>query len=143
MTSAFERGRLEDGGVHRSALVRLRQLILAVIPRVEEVIRRGVPAFRYRGRPLVSIGAARDQVSLFVMYGSVLKRHAAELEGYDTSNTVVRFGPDEELPIDLVTNLVRARTAEVDALLGEGMAGNVQHATTAPADRRLRRVAMQ
>jgi hypothetical protein len=39
----------------------------------------GVPAFQYRGSPLVSIGSARRHVSLYVMYGDVLKSHAADL----------------------------------------------------------------
>jgi uncharacterized protein YdhG (YjbR/CyaY superfamily) len=48
------------------------------------------------------------------MYGAVLKAHAAELEAYDTSNTVVRFDPNRPIPFDLVTRLVRARAAEID-----------------------------
>jgi len=41
----------------REALEQLRQTINSVVPGVEEVIRTGVPAFRYTGKPLVSIGA--------------------------------------------------------------------------------------
>jgi uncharacterized protein YdhG (YjbR/CyaY superfamily) len=85
-----------------------------VVPGAEEVIRSGVPAFRYRGEPLVSIGAARRHVSLFVMYGTALESHAAELEAYATSNTVVRFDPSLPIPVGLVTKLVRARAAEID-----------------------------
>jgi uncharacterized protein YdhG (YjbR/CyaY superfamily) len=48
----------------REALERLRQAIRSVVPGVEEVIRNGVPAFRYRGKPLVSIGAAKRHISL-------------------------------------------------------------------------------
>jgi uncharacterized protein YdhG (YjbR/CyaY superfamily) len=86
-----------------------------VVPDADEVIRRGVPAFRYRGKPLVGMGAARRHVALYVMYGTVLKTHAAELEAYDTSNTVVRFDPHRPIPRDLVTKLVRARSVEIDA----------------------------
>jgi uncharacterized protein YdhG (YjbR/CyaY superfamily) len=99
---------------HRGALEQLRQAVLAVVPDAEQVIRSRVPAFRYRDRPLVSIGAAQRHVSLFVMYGSVLKTHAAALEGYDTSNTVVRFDPSRPIPVGLVTKLVKARAAEIE-----------------------------
>jgi hypothetical protein len=56
------------------------------VPDAEEVIRRGVPEFRHRGKPLVSIGAAQLHVSLDVIYRAMLNTHAAELAAYDTSN---------------------------------------------------------
>jgi uncharacterized protein YdhG (YjbR/CyaY superfamily) len=99
---------------HRRALRQLREAIGSATPHAEEIIRRGVPAFRYRGKPLVSIGATRRHVSLYVMYGAVLDAHAAELERYETSNTVVRFDPNRPVPLGLVTKLVRARAAEID-----------------------------
>jgi len=99
---------------HRIALRQLREAVVSVVPDAGEVIRSGVPAFRYHGKPLVSIGAAQRHVSLYVMYGAVLKAHAAELEAYDTSNTVVRFDPNRPMPVDLVTKVVRARAAEID-----------------------------
>jgi uncharacterized protein YdhG (YjbR/CyaY superfamily) len=100
---------------HRAALRELRETVVSTVPDAEEVIRRDVPAFRYRGRPLVSIGAAQRHVSLYVMYGAVLERYAAELEPHDTSNTVVRFDPNQPIPVDLVTKLVGARAAEIEA----------------------------
>jgi uncharacterized protein YdhG (YjbR/CyaY superfamily) len=100
---------------HRKALMLLREAIKSVVPDVEETIRTRVPAFKYRGRPLVSIGSSQRHISLFVMYGQVLKKHAAALQGYDTSSTVIRFDPSRPLPIDLVKRVVRARADEIDA----------------------------
>jgi uncharacterized protein YdhG (YjbR/CyaY superfamily) len=117
MTVAVEEYLSRAPDPHRTALEQLRATVLSAVPDAEEVLRSGVPAFRYRGRPLVSIGAARRHVSLFVMYGAVLKAHAAELEAYDTSNTVVRFDPDQSIPTGLVGRLVRARAAEIDSEL--------------------------
>jgi uncharacterized protein YdhG (YjbR/CyaY superfamily) len=99
---------------HRNALKQMREAVRSALPDADEVIRRGVPAFRYQGKPLVSIGAAQRHVSLYVMYGAVLKAHAEELEAYDTSNTVVRFDPNRPIPLGLVTKLVGARAAEID-----------------------------
>lgn len=99
---------------HQQALKRLRQAVIAAVPDVEETVRRGVPAFRYRAKPLVSIGAALRHVSLYVMYGAVLTQHKGQLEAYDTSNTVVRFDPTVPIPVRLVKTLVRARAVEID-----------------------------
>lgn len=48
------------------------------------------------------------------MYGAVVRAHTKELEAYDTSNKVVRFDPTQPIPVALVTELVRARAAEID-----------------------------
>jgi uncharacterized protein YdhG (YjbR/CyaY superfamily) len=98
------------------ALEKLRQTIRSVAPEVEEVVRSGVPAFRYNGKPLVSIGAAKRHVALYIMYGAVLETYRDELRAYDTSTTVIRFSPDKPLPVPLVTKLVKARVAEIGGL---------------------------
>jgi len=82
-------------------------------------ISSGVPAFRYRGRYLVSFGAARGHVSLFVVRGAALKRLKEELQGYDTSNTVIRFTPDRPLPTAIVEKIVKLRMEEIDAREGD------------------------
>jgi uncharacterized protein YdhG (YjbR/CyaY superfamily) len=77
----------------RETLEQVRRAIRSVAPGVEEVIRSGVPAFRYNGKPLVSIGAAKQHVALYVMYGAVLVTYKDELRAFDTSTTVIRFMP--------------------------------------------------
>ncbi len=100
---------------HRTALRLLHDTISVAVPETALVTRRNVPAFRYRGRTLVSIGDARHHVSLYIMQGVTISRHAEELRAFDTSRTVVRFRPDQ-IPTDLVTQLVRARAAEIDEI---------------------------
>jgi uncharacterized protein YdhG (YjbR/CyaY superfamily) len=99
----------------RDALEELRRTIRSVAPEADETIRSGVPAFRYHDRPLVSMGASKRHLSLFIMYGDVLKTFKEELTPFDTSNTVIRFAPDKPLPAPLVKKLVKARQAELDA----------------------------
>lgn len=101
---------------HRAALRLLYDTIAAAVPDTELVIRRGVPAFRYRGRPLVSFGDAEKHVSLYIMQGNTIAAHQQELSRLDTSRTVVRFTP-ERIPTALVRKLVRARAAEIDGKL--------------------------
>jgi uncharacterized protein YdhG (YjbR/CyaY superfamily) len=98
----------------RETLERLRHTIKSAVPDAEEVISRGVPAFRYRGRPLVSIGAGKTHLALYVMYGRTLAEHRDELTAYDVSNTVIRFSPERPLPPRLVSKLVKARVAEIE-----------------------------
>lgn len=99
----------------RQALEDLRRTIRSLVPSVDEVIRVGVPQFRHRGRPLVSMGAAKHHLSLYVMYSKVLPRLADQLEGLDWTSTVVRFTPEAPLPEDLIATIVRERLAELEA----------------------------
>ena len=101
---------------HRRAVQALHDAIAAEVPDAVVAVRRGVPAFRYRGRPLVSIGDAERHVSLYVMQGNALDVHAAELAGYDRSRTVVRFEPESPIPTELVARLARTRLGEIEAM---------------------------
>jgi uncharacterized protein YdhG (YjbR/CyaY superfamily) len=98
----------------RGALENLRRAIATAAPEAVEGIGYGVPAFKYRGRPLVSFGAGKDHCSFYVQSPAVMDAHRDALAGLDTSKGTIRFAPDKPLPTGLVTKLVRARMAETD-----------------------------
>jgi uncharacterized protein YdhG (YjbR/CyaY superfamily) len=99
----------------RGALERLRRVIAAAAPDTVEAVAYGVPAFKYRSRPLVSYGAGEHHCAFYVQSPAVMDAHRDALAGLDTSKGTIRFTPDAPLPDTLVTALVRARMAETDA----------------------------
>jgi uncharacterized protein YdhG (YjbR/CyaY superfamily) len=99
----------------RAALENLRRTIAAAAPDAVEGISYGVPAFKYRGRPLVSFGGGKNHCSFYVQSPAVMDAHRDELAGYETAKGTIRFAADEPLPADLVGKLVEARIAEIDA----------------------------
>src|SRR5688500_18197321 len=68
----------------RAALEKLRKTIKATAPKAEECISYGICAFRQNGM-LVGFGAGEAHCSFFLMNGSTVEAHKAELQGYDTS----------------------------------------------------------
>lgn len=114
-TAVLERYLATARPTHRPALRQLHGAVMAVVPEAESVLRRGVPAYRYLDKPLVSIGDARAHVALYVMQGCVLATHAARLQRFDTSRTVVRFDPESAIPTATVRGVVRARAEEIRA----------------------------
>ena len=106
----------------RPALEQLRESIRAVVPTATETISYGVPMFKYQGRPLVSFGASKNHCAFYVMSPNVMRAHAAELKGYDTSAGTIRFQASKPLPAALVRRLVKARIAENEEL-GSGYRG--------------------
>jgi uncharacterized protein YdhG (YjbR/CyaY superfamily) len=101
----------------RDALEQLRRTIAAVAPDATETMGYGVPAFHYRGRALVSYGAAKAHCAFYVQSPAVMETHAYQLTGFATSKGGVRFQPDHPLPEAVVESIVRARIDEVEAAL--------------------------
>jgi len=95
-------------GDQRAALRRLRRIIRATSPRLEEAVSYGMPVFRLDGRWVVWIGAAARHCAIYGVHAV-----ADELDGYDTSGRgTLRFQPNEPLPAALVRRLVKARIAQ-------------------------------
>lgn len=99
----------------RTALEKLRETIRAAAPEAVEAISYSLPAFKYRGRPLVSFGAAKNHCALYVMSPAVMDAYRDELASYNTAKGTIRFAPGEPLPAELVRRLVAARIAETDS----------------------------
>jgi uncharacterized protein YdhG (YjbR/CyaY superfamily) len=93
----------------RKALQHLRKTIHTIVPRAEECISYGLPAFRLDGKMLVWFGASANHVSFYP--GGVVQALGNELKKYDTSKGTIRFSPDRPLPATLVRRLVKARMA--------------------------------
>ena len=98
----------------RATLEILRRTIRAVAPEASEALSYGVPAFKMK-RPIVSFGAGKNHLALYVLSTAVMEAHRGDLKGYDTSAGTVRFAVDEPLPAALVEKLVKARIAENEA----------------------------
>lgn len=103
-----------DDGYLARLLADRRSTIRAAVPEVEVAFRSGVPAFRYRGRPLVSTGAAKGHVALHVMDGDVRAAFENRLRGSGTTATAGRFRTSNPLPEPLVAGLAAARGREID-----------------------------
>lgn len=97
------------------ALLKLRENLAALIPAHTEKLSRGVPFFYYRGKRAVGYRASKGHLSFFIMEGKVLQSFAAELKNWEHGPTVVRFQPNQPIPIGLLAPLVAARLAEIDA----------------------------
>jgi uncharacterized protein YdhG (YjbR/CyaY superfamily) len=96
----------------RIALEKLRKTIRAVVPKTEECISYGIPAFRLNGRALVFFGAWANHCSFYPGSSTTLKNFRGDLKGFQITKGTIRFSPGNPLPTTLVKKLVKARIAE-------------------------------
>jgi uncharacterized protein YdhG (YjbR/CyaY superfamily) len=95
----------------RAALQKLRRMIRAAAPKIEEGISYAMPAFRFEGKMLVGFAAFANHCSFFP--GALpIKTHQAALKNYGTSKGTIRFPAERPLPAALVRKLVKSRIAE-------------------------------
>jgi uncharacterized protein YdhG (YjbR/CyaY superfamily) len=98
----------------RKALEALRKSIRAAAPQSTETISYRIPMFKL-GSPLVAMAAFENHCGFYVMSPAVMKAHANDLTAYPTATATIRFPPGKPLPKALVTKLVLARVAEIEA----------------------------
>jgi uncharacterized protein YdhG (YjbR/CyaY superfamily) len=99
-------------GDKRTALDELRRTIRSIVPRAEECISYGMPAFRLDGAVVAGFQATAKGCSYYPFSGTTLQTLADELRGYGKTKSALHFRPDEPLPATLVRKLIEARVAE-------------------------------
>ena len=99
-------------GERRAALDELRKTIRAIVPKAEECISYGMPAFRLDGKIVAGFAATAKGCSYFPFSGSTLRSLADGIEDYEQTKGSLHFDPAEPLPATLVRKLIKARIAE-------------------------------
>lgn len=95
----------------RAALEELRQQIRALAPEATEGVAYGLAGFKYRGKPLAYMGAAKRHCGLYGMDASGFEEALAE---YEVSKGTIRFVPPRTLPEAVVAGMIRRRVAAID-----------------------------
>ncbi|MGE0133996.1 MAG: iron chaperone [Dehalococcoidia bacterium] len=95
----------------RGPLEALRREILALVPEATEGVAYGLAGFKYRGKPLAYIGAAKRHCGLYGMDSTGFEE---QLAGYEVSKGTIRFVPPQTLPPAVVEGMIRRRAAEID-----------------------------
>lgn len=99
-----------ERGAIAAVYTRARELV----PDAPDGIGYGMPALRYRGKPLVSVMAAKAHIGLYPFSPPAIETVRDRLEGYSVSKGTVRFTAHHQLPPDVLDSLILARAAEID-----------------------------
>jgi uncharacterized protein YdhG (YjbR/CyaY superfamily) len=105
---------LEDlGDSQRAELERIRRIVLDRVPDAEEGRSYGMPAFRYKRKPLLGFAARKDHLSLFPFSPHVVAAVKGRLAGYDLSKGTIRFTEAKPIPEDVIWEILDLRLEEI------------------------------
>jgi uncharacterized protein YdhG (YjbR/CyaY superfamily) len=105
----------EDAG---SLVMGYRLRAQELVGPVEEGKSYGMPALRYRGRPLMSIVATKAGFSFFPFSADVVAAALPGLAGFASTKGGIKFTAEKQLPVEAFDAMVFARRDEIDAALG-------------------------
>ena len=91
-------------------LIKLHHTVKKAVPKAEEVISYGMPAFKYHGM-LAYFAAYKNHIGFYPM-PLAIKTFKKELAGYKTSKGTVQFPLDKPIPLGLVSKMVKFRAKE-------------------------------
>ena len=98
-------------------LEKLRALIKSKVPDAVESISYGLPAYKFKKKPLIYYGAFKTHLSLFAAGKAIIKLLAEELKDYKTSDGTIQFSTDKPLPDSLITKIIDLKLKEINELI--------------------------
>ena len=101
----------------RVAFEHVRDVVTGIAPSVSEGTSYGMPALRYRGKPLLGFKAARDHLSVFPFSPQAVDAVRDRLDGFSLSKGTIRFVVVRPIPDDVIADVVRYRIGEIDQKL--------------------------
>lgn len=98
----------------RELLQHVRGTVARLVPDAVELISYNMPAFKLRGKFLVSYAGWKAHCSIYPLMDSFLEAHADELSGYGRTKGSLHFTPEKPLPQPLLEELILARVADLE-----------------------------
>jgi len=93
-------------------LEQLRKTILEQAPSVSECISYQMPTFKLYGKALVHFACQKAHIGFYPTPSPILA-FSDKLKDYKTSKGAIQFKLSEELPLELIKEIVKFRVAEV------------------------------
>ena len=97
---------------HRKTMLEMRSRILMVIPKAEEVVSYGMPAFKVNDSIVAGLLANKKHVGYYPFSGSVLNNFKTELKGFSHTKSAIHVLPDQPLSKSLISKLIKARISQ-------------------------------
>lgn len=102
----------------KQILINIRNLISEKAPEAVSCIAYNMPAFKYDKKPLVYFAAFKNHIGFYALpSGNVAFQK--ELTKYKTGKGSIQFPLDQEIPYDLIGQIVEFRVVEMNDALSQ------------------------
>ena len=113
---AFDSYLDELDAAERAALRAVIATVREHVPEAEPGLAYGMPAFRYRGRPLLGFSSNQFGLNIYPFDPRIVAALAAELSDYELGKGVVRFTVDAPISAEAIVLLLELRLAYLDGM---------------------------
>src|SRR5262245_56669737 len=93
----------------RAALKRVRGILRKAIPKSEEVISYGIPAYKLNGRVVIFFAGWKQHYAIYPATGGVAEAFKDDLASYEISKGTIRFPLSEPVPAKLIDRIAKFR----------------------------------
>jgi uncharacterized protein YdhG (YjbR/CyaY superfamily) len=97
----------------RAEFDRIRTIVKDIAPDAEETFSYMMPAFKYKGKPLLYIGAFKNHMSLFPTSGPIAELED-KLKDYTTAKGTLQFTIDNPIPEDVIKDILLVRITQIE-----------------------------
>lgn len=97
----------------RETMLEMRKRILEIVPKAEEVVSYGMPAFKVDGKIVAGLLANKKHVGYYPFSGSILYLFPDELAKFSTTKSALHVPVDKPLTKTLLSKLIKARLAQI------------------------------
>jgi len=98
----------------RADFERIRSIVHATVPEVEEGVSYAMPAYLYKGKGVLSAIMNKNFLSLYPFSGKTLEALRDRLGAYELTSGSLHFSVDNPVPEGLLKDLITTRLAEID-----------------------------
>ena len=96
----------------KQELQKLIKVVKEIVPDVEESISYQMPAYKYKGKPLIYFGAFKNHLSIFPTSGPIA-RLEPKLKKFKVAKGTIQFTAKESVPESLVKELLNERLKQI------------------------------
>lgn len=94
----------------------LRALVLTAVPDAVESMSYAMPAYKYKGKPLIYFAGYKHHVGVYATPEGQAQ-YKANLAQYKQGKGSVQFPNDRELPLELIQQMVLFNVSRIDEKL--------------------------
>jgi len=92
-------------------LQQIRKTIKEAAPDAEELISYNMPGYKLKGM-LVYFAAWKEHIGFYGASSTLVEKFKKELSAYEISKGTIKFPFDQQLPLPLITKIVKYRAKE-------------------------------